>query len=148
MYYIFSKRNQTILFFQKFLKFFRYLFWYSLVFSILITKIPNFGMKIEHWKKKFFFWFFYRKCSTFRYFRYFGNTEIISNTVQYYWILKMFNTEISILLNIENVQYRNFNTIEYWKCSIPNFQYYWIPKKIPIPNFNNTKNYFQYVSPP
>ena len=24
---------------------------------------------------------------------------------QYYWILKMFNTEISILLNIENVQY-------------------------------------------
>ena len=27
----------------------------------------------------------------------------------------MFNTEISILLNIENVQYRIFNTIEYRK---------------------------------
>ena len=34
---------------------------------------------------------------------------------QYYWILKMCNTEISILLNIENVQYRIFNTIEYRK---------------------------------
>ena len=123
--------------------------WYFLVFLVLITKIPNFGMKIEYWKKKSnFFGFFYRKCSTFRYFRYYGNTEYISDTVQCYWILKMFNTEISIPLKIENVQYRNFNTIEYWKCSIPNFQYYWIPKKIPIPNFNNTKNYFQYFSPP
>ena len=73
-------------------------------------------MKTEYWKKnQNFFWIFYRKCSTFRYFRYFGNTENISNTVQYYWILKMFNTEISILLNIENVQYWIFNTIEYRK---------------------------------
>ena len=29
----------------------------------------------------------------------------------------------SILLNTKNVQYPNFNTIEYWKCSIPDFQY-------------------------
>ena len=34
----------------------------------------------------------------------------------------------SILLNTENVQYQNSNTIEYWKCSIPKFQYYWILK--------------------
>ena len=60
----------------------------------------------------------------------------------------------SILLNTENVQYRNFNTIEYWKCSIPKFQYYWIPKifnteisillnteKISILKFNSTKNF-------
>ena len=32
-----------------------------------------------------------------------------------------------------------FNSIEYWKCSIPKFQYYWILKKIPIPKFNNTE---------
>ena len=37
----------------------------------------------------------------------------------------MFNTEISILLNTEIPK---FNSIEYWKCSIPKFQYYWIPK--------------------
>ena len=43
----------------------------------------------------------YRKCSIPKF--------------QYYWILKMFNTEISILLNIENVQYWIFNTIEYRK---------------------------------
>ena len=35
----------------------------------------------------------------------------------------------SIVLNTENVQYQSFNTIEYWKCSIPNFQYYRIPKE-------------------
>ena len=74
----------------------------------------------ENWilkkKIKFFFGFFYRKCSTFRYFRYFGNTKNISNTVQYYWILKMFNTRFSILTNI---------------------------KKVPIPQFNNTEKEIQ-----
>ena len=34
-------------------------------------------------------------------FRYFKITENISNTVQYYWILKMFNTHFSILPNTE-----------------------------------------------
>ena len=38
----------------------------------------------------------------------------------------MFNTKISILLNTEILK---FNSIEYWKRSIPKFQYYWIPKK-------------------
>ena len=41
-----------------------------------------------------------------------------------------------------------FNTIEYRNCSIPKFQYYWIPKIIPILNFNITENNFQYFSPP
>ena len=35
------------------------------------------------------------------------------------------------LLNTENIEYR-----KYW---IPNFQYYRIPKKFPVPMFNNTK---------
>ena len=43
---------------------------------------------------------------------------------QYYWILKMFNSEISILLNIENFQYQNFNTIEYRKNFNTEIQYY------------------------
>ena len=30
----------------------------------------------------------------------------------------------SIVLNTKNVEYRNFNTIEYRKHSIPKFQYY------------------------
>ena len=41
-----------------------------------------------------------------------------------------------------------FNSIEYWKCSIPKFQYYWIPKKIPVLKFNNTEKKNQYFSPP
>ena len=46
---------------------------------------------------------------------------------QYYWIPKILNTEFSILLNIENVQYRIFNITEYRK----KFQYRSsiIPKK-------------------
>ena len=116
--------------------------WIFFRYSIVL-KIQYWNFSVEH-----FCYSILLNFGIFQYSRYFGNAENISNTVQYYWILKMFNTEISILLNIENVQYRNFNTIEYWKCSIPNFQYYWIPKKIPIPNFNNTKNYFQYFSPP
>ena len=54
--------------------------------------------------------FFITKCSTFQYFLYFwyfGITENISNTVQYYWILKMFNTEFSILPNTKILQYRS-----------------------------------------
>ena len=81
--------------------------WYSLVFLVLVL-VPNFGLKIKYWKKN-------QKCSTFRYFQYFGNIENINNTVQYYWILKMFNTEISILLKTEDGQYRIFNTIKYQK---------------------------------
>ena len=53
-----------------------------------------------------------------------------------------------ILLSIENVHYRNVITIEYRRWSISHLQYYWKLKKIPIPNFNVTKNYFQYFSPP
>ena len=40
-------------------------------------------------------------------------------------------------MNTENTQYRIFNTIEYRKYWILNFQYYWIPKKITIPKFNS-----------
>ena len=86
-------------------------------FSVLLPKIPNFGMKMQHWKKNqkkiwnFFFRNFFGHFGGYFFinfseivpvsghFRYFGNTENTSNTVQYYWILKLFNTEFSILPN-------------------------------------------------
>ena len=49
----------------------------------------------------------------------FNTIENFNNTAQYYWIPKILNTEFSILLNIENVQYRIFNITEYRK----KFQY-------------------------
>jgi hypothetical protein len=102
--------------FSEIFQYFLYMFGILRYSTVLIPKIPNFGTKIKCWiKNQKFFRVFYRKCSTFRYFRYFVKTENFSNTVQYYWILKVFNTEISILLNTEDGQYRIFNTIEYRK---------------------------------
>ena len=42
----------------------------------------------------------------------FNNIENFNNTAQYYWILKILNTEFSILLNTENMEYRIFNIKE------------------------------------
>ena len=57
----------------------------------------------------------------------FNTIENFNNTAQYYWIPKILNTEFSILLNTENIEYRIFNITEYRK----NFQYRCsiIPKK-------------------
>ena len=92
----------------------------SVFFGIFGIDNKNTEFWDENWilKKKFkiFFGIFYRKCSTFRYF---GISGI---------------PKISVI---------PFNTIEYWKCSIPNFQYYRIPKKVPIPKFNNTEKKIQ-----
>ena len=60
MYYIFSKKKPNNFVFPNISQIFSLFVWYSLVFLVLITKIPNFGMKIEYCKKKsnFFLDFF------------------------------------------------------------------------------------------
>ena len=111
MYYVFSKRVQKISFSKNVQKF----FWifsvfsvfvpYSLVFLGLIPKILKFGMKIKDYKKKseFFLEFF---------------TEHVVH-------LGIFS-----ISGIPKISVVPFNTIEYWKWSIPKFQYYWIQKMV------------------
>ena len=93
---------------KKIQTFFRILKYFREIFSIFLCfgyfGIPNFGIfrqlryfapNFKKLKKKLeiffrifyseiFFGIFFRNCSTFWYFRYFGNTENTSNTVQYY----------------------------------------------------------------
>ena len=141
MYYIFSKRVQKILFIQKLSKtvsLFSVFVRYSSVFWYQYQKLS-----IEK-KFKSFFRIFLVHLGVFVISGISKISVIPFNTIaywkcpipkfQYYWILKMSNTKISILLNTEDGQYRIFNTIEI--------------EKISIPNFNNTENYFQYFSRP
>ena len=58
----FQQKKPNNFVFPKISEIFSVFVWYSLVFSVLITKIPNFGMKTEYWKKnQKFFWIFLQK---------------------------------------------------------------------------------------
>ena len=135
---------------------------------VLVLKISNFQMSWILCKKLFFkifsiLWVFSVLFSIFRYFSVFFGIQyqkclILKKKFQnIFWnyfqkIFRIFTGfsgffglfGISVLPKIWVLP---FNSIEYWKCSIPKFQYYWIPKKVPIPKFNNTKKN-QYFSPP
>ena len=111
MYYIFGKRV------QKCPKNFSIFGICSVFYGIFGINTENTKFLDKNWilkKNLDFFGSFCRKY-TFWYFPYIGNTKNISNTVQYFWILKMFSKEISILLNIQDGQYRIFDIIEYQK---------------------------------
>ena len=146
-------------------------YWSSIIlkFSILVLKIPNFQttwiMRIifcKNWKTDFFSNFFqdFQYSSVFLVFfgrfrdsilkKFHIEKKIPKEKIQVFSIFTGFwcffgTFSISGLLKIWVIP---FNSIEYWKCSIPKFQYYWIPKKIPILKFNNNEKKFQYFSPP
>ena len=116
---IFCKNWRTIFFFNLFSRFsvffdifsiFRY---FPVGFGVQYRKSLILKKKIR--KKKIKKNFFEKIFSIFTEFWYFFGIFGISGLLKI-WVIP-------------------FNSIEYWKCSIPKFQYYWIPKKIPIPIF-------------
>ena len=59
----------------------------------------------------------------------FSSTKNIRNTVQYYWILKMFNAKISILRNAFSVLLPKISILLiriWWKNLLENYSTFWI----------------------